>query len=85
MSLVDLGIVVALSLEHEAALGIMESKEEVHYPGPLDYTRGVIEGYRSVLIQAFEPGSVYSALATSDLIRDFKHSPREYEEVFQFG
>lgn len=71
VSVFDVGIVVALPVEEESVLGIGESWEDKRYPGSLGYKLGFIEGYRTVLVQCFRPGSVYSALATSDLIRDF--------------
>jgi nucleoside phosphorylase len=43
----------------------------VRYPGSLYYKKGIIEGYRAILVRCFQQGSVYSALATSYLIRDF--------------
>jgi nucleoside phosphorylase len=70
----DLGIIVALPAEHEAAMSIGELWEDVHYPGSIDYRKGFVEGYRTVLVRCFQQGSVYSALAASDLLRDF--SPR---------
>jgi len=70
----DVGIVVAKPAEEDAALGIGESWEPVRYPGALDYQKGIIEGYRTILLRCFEQGSVYSALATTDLIRYFSPS-----------
>jgi nucleoside phosphorylase len=70
----DIGIVVALSIEEEAVLASGELWEDVRYPGSPDYKKGIIEGYRTILVRSFLQGSVYSALATRDIIRDF--SPR---------
>jgi nucleoside phosphorylase len=68
----DLGIVVTLRAEEKAALGLCESWENMNYPGSFEYKKGTIEGYRTILVRCFQQGSVSSALATTNLIRDFR-------------
>jgi nucleoside phosphorylase len=67
----DVGIVVALPVEERAVLSIMNSVQTMHYPGAVVFHKGCIGQYQVVLTKCFSQGSVYSAIATTDLIREF--------------
>jgi nucleoside phosphorylase len=67
----DFGVIVALRLEEEAVKTILVEAEKIRWPGSPSYMKGTIEGHTVVLARCSEPGNVSSAIAASDLVRDF--------------
>jgi nucleoside phosphorylase len=69
----DFGIVVTLPVEEAALENRLEGAEERYLPdSPLPFTHGTLEGFNVVVAVPTAQGSVCSALAASDLLRQFQ-------------
>ncbi len=68
----DFGIVVALQKELDAVKEALHESEELSIPGTLPFLRGTLAGFTVVVRRCSQQGSVCSALAASDLVREFR-------------
>ncbi len=67
----DFGVVVAKDIEEDAITDRLERRRTVNYPHAIQCTEGFREGYSIVVVRISRQGSVSSAIASADLMRDF--------------
>ncbi len=68
----DFGIVVALPVEETVLKKRLEGAKELLLPNSLPFTQGTLAGFSVIVAKSTAQGSVCSALAASDLLREFQ-------------
>lgn len=65
-----IGIVTAFEQEFDAVVSCLQLTQSLNCPGSFPYLTGDLFGYKLVVTKCYKQGSVHSALATYELIRD---------------